>query len=92
MKKNILFTHGLGILGNRLIELLSLDKKNKVFLLDHNKNFKRLKKTNFKNKVNFIGGDFINLNQVKSLIKKYNFKFVFHLGAITQVIDAYKSH
>lgn len=91
MKKNILVTGGLGILGNRLIELLSLDKKNKVFLLDHNKNFKRLKKTNFKNKVNFIGGDFINLNQVKSLIKKHNFKVVFHLGAITQVIDAYKS-
>lgn len=91
MKKNILVTGGLGILGNRLIELLSLDKKNKVFLLDHSKNFKRLKKTNFKNKVNFIGGDFINLNQVKSLIKKHNFKVVFHLGAITQVIDAYKS-
>ena len=30
MKKNILVTGGLGILGNRLIELLSLDK-NKVF-------------------------------------------------------------
>ena len=91
MKNKILVTGGLGILGNRLIELLSLDKKNKVFLLDHNKNFKRLKKTNFKNKVNFIGGDFINLNQVQSLIKKYNFKVIFHLGAVTQVIDAYKS-
>ena len=52
MKKNILVTGGLGILGNRLIELLSLDKKNKVFLLDHNKNFKRLKKTNFKRNKN----------------------------------------
>tara|TARA_A100000164_G_C21878683_1_gene759061 strand:- start:290 stop:1252 length:963 start_codon:yes stop_codon:yes gene_type:complete len=91
MKNKILVTGGLGILGNRLIQLLSLDKKNKVFLLDHNKNFKRLKKTNFKNKVYFIGGDFINLNQVKSLIKKYNFKVIFHLGAVTQVIDAYKS-
>ena len=91
MKNKILVTGGLGILGNRLIELLSLDKKNNVFLLDHNKNFKRLKKTNFKNKVNFIGGDFINLNQVKSLIKKHNFKVIFHLGAVTQVIDAYKS-
>ena len=28
---------------------------------------------------------------MKSLIKKHNFKVVFHLGAITQVIDAYKS-
>lgn len=91
MKNKILVTGGLGILGNRLIELLSLDKKNNVFLLDHNKNFKRLKKTNFHNKVNFIGGDFINFNQVKSLIKKHNFKVIFHLGAVTQVIDAYKS-
>lgn len=91
MKNKILVTGGLGILGNKLIELLSLDKKNKVFLLDHNKNYKRLKKTNFENKVNFIGGNFINLNQVKSLIKKHNFKVIFHLGAVTQVIDAFKS-
>ncbi len=91
MKNKILVTGGLGILGNRLIELLSLDKKNKVFLLDHNKNFKRLNKTNFKNKINFIGGDFVNLNKVKSLIKKHKFKVIFHLGAVTQVIDAYKS-
>ena len=91
MKNKILVTGGLGILGNKLIELLSLDKKNKVFLLDHNKNYKRLKKTNFKNKVKFIGGNFINLNQVKSLIKKHNFKVIFHLGAVTQVIDAFKS-
>ncbi len=91
MKNKILVTGGLGILGNRLIETLCYDKKNQVFLLDHKKNFNRLKKTNFKNKVNFIGGDFVDFNQMKSLISKYNFNVIFHLGAVTQVIDAYKS-
>jgi len=91
MKNKILVTGGLGILGNKLIELLCKEKKNQVFLLDHKKNYERLKKTNFKNKVNFIGGDFVNLNQIKYLINKHNFKIIFHLGAITQVIDAYKS-
>ena len=91
MKNKILVTGGLGILGNQLIDLLSQDIKNQVFLLDYNKNVNRLKKTTFTNKVTFIGGDFIDLNKMKSLIFRHNFKAIFHLGAVTQVIDAYKS-
>ena len=91
MKNKILVTGGLGILGNQLIDLLSQDIKNQVFLLDYNKNVNRLKKTIFTNKVTFIGGDFIDLNKMKSLILRHNFKAIFHLGAVTQVIDAYKS-
>ena len=66
MKTNILVTGGLGILGNKLVELLCQDEKNKVFLLDYKKNINRLKKTSFKNKVNFIGGDFTDLVKMKS--------------------------
>jgi CDP-glucose 4,6-dehydratase len=91
MKNKILVTGGLGILGNQLIELLSQDKKNQVFLLDYKKNINRLKKTTFADKVTFIGGDFIDLNKMKHLILRHNFKTIFHLGAVTQVIDAYKS-
>ncbi len=91
MKNKILVTGGLGILGNQLIELLVKDAANSVYLLDHKKNIKRLKKTNFKDKIKFIGGDFIDLNKMKSLILKQKFKVIFHLGAVTQVIDAYKS-
>ena len=91
MKNNILVTGGLGILGNKLIELLCQDEKNKVFLLDYKKNINRLKKTTFKNRVNFIGGDFTDLTKMKSLISKHDYKVIFHLGAVTQVIDAYKS-
>ena len=91
MKNKILVTGGLGILGNKLIELLVKDKTNSVYLLDHKKNINRLKKTNFKGKIKFIGGDFIDLNKMKSLIFRHNFKAIFHLGAVTQVIDAYKS-
>ena len=68
MKNKILVTGGLGILGNQLIKLLVKDKTNSVYLLDHKKNINRLKKTNFKDKIKFIGGDFIHLNKIKSLI------------------------
>ena len=91
IKNKILVTGGLGVLGNQLIDLLCQDKRNQVFLLDHKKNINRLKRTTFKNKVTFIGGDFIDLNKIKSLILRHGFKVIFHLGAVTQVINAYES-
>ena len=73
IKNKILVTGGLGILGNQLIDLLCQDEKNQVFLLDYKKNINRLKTTSFKNKVTFIGGDFVNLNKMKSLILRHDF-------------------
>ena len=42
MKKNILITGGLGLLGKPLVKFLSL-KKYKIFVLDKSKNEKRNK-------------------------------------------------
>ena len=38
-----------------------------------------------------IYGDFKDENKISEIIKKKKINFIFHLGAITQVIDAYKS-
>lgn len=90
MKYKILITGGLGILGNNLIELIYKNRNYKIFLLDHKKNYYRFKKTVFKNHVQFIPGNFLKLNLVKSILKKYKFNCIIHLAAVTQVIDAYK--
>ena len=91
--KNILVTGGLGILGASLVK--KLNKKNiyNIYVLDRSKNFKKiriLELYNLKN-VNIIKGNFYDYKTVFRLIKNKNIGTIFHLGAITQVIDAYKS-
>ena len=91
--KNILVTGGLGILGASLVK--KLNKKNiyNIYVLDRSKNFKKiriLELYNLKN-VNIIKGNFYDYKTVFKLIKNKNIGTIFHLGAITQVIDAYKS-
>ena len=58
MKKNILITGGLGLLGKSLVQFLG-EKKFKIFVLDKSKNKKRNKLVNKKN-VNIVYGDFRN--------------------------------
>lgn len=91
--KNILVTGGLGILGASLVK--KLNKKNiyNIYVLDRSKNFQKiriLELYNLKN-VNIIKGNFYDYKTVFKLIKNKSIGTIFHLGAITQVIDAYKS-
>ena len=89
---NILVTGGFGILGKSLIKQLLVDRKKKIFLLDHTSNKKIISSFKIKNK-NFkiIKGDLRNYKTLHKLIKNKNIGTIFHFGAITQVIDAYKS-
>ncbi len=92
MKKNILVTGGFGILGRDLIKKLVKNKNHNIFLLDRSSNKKKISTLNIKSKnLKIIKGDFRIYKSLNSLIKKKNINTIFHLGAITQVIDAYKS-
>lgn len=91
--KNILVTGGLGILGASLVKKLNSKKSYKIFILDRSKNLKKIKVlelSRLKN-VKIIKGNFNDYRTVFKLIKSKNIEIIFHLGAITQVIDAYKS-
>ena len=91
--KNILVTGGLGILGASLVKKLNSKKSYKIFILDRSKNLKKIKVlelSRLKN-VKIIKGNFNDFRTVFRLIKSKNIGIIFHLGAITQVIDAYKS-
>ena len=92
MKKNILITGGLGILGAALVKKLSKQNFN-IFIIDRSKNIKKIKVLGLHNlnKVKIIKGNFINYKSVFKIVKNKKIGTIFHLGAITQVIDAYKS-
>ena len=92
-KNNILITGGFGILGRALTKTL-LRGKNKyssIFILDKLENKKRSESLKKNNRLKIIKGNLKNYNEIYNLIKKENINIIFHLGAITQVIDAYKS-
>ena len=89
---NILVTGGFGILGRSLIKQLLKNKRNNIFLLDRSSNKKKISTLNIQNKkLKIIKGDFKNFKNLNKLIKNKKIGTIFHLGAITQVIDAYKS-
>ncbi len=91
--KNILVTGGLGILGAALVKKLSKKKLYNIFILDRSKNINKIKVlglNKFK-KIKIIKGNFNDYKTVFKVIKNKNIGVIFHLGAITQVIDAYKS-
>ena len=87
MRHNILITGGFGLLGKPLV-LKLIDLKHNVFILEK-KNTKRLKFLSKKPK-KIIAGDFTNKNLVAKIIKQNNIDVIFHLGAITQVLDSLK--
>ena len=91
--KNILVTGGLGILGSALVKKLNQKKLYNIFILDRSKNIKKIKVLELGNlkKVKIIKGNFNDYKTVFKVIKNKDINTIFHLGAITQVIDAYKS-
>ena len=91
--KNILITGGLGILGASLVKKINKHKTGNIYILDRSKNLKKIKllELNKLKKVKIIKGNFNDYNTVFKIIKIKKIGIIFHLGAITQVIDAYKS-
>ncbi len=88
--KKILITGGYGILGSCLANKLN-DIGHDVYILDRSKK-KRNTLNRFINKsIKKQKGNFNELQSLIKIIKKKKFDVIFHLGAITQVIDAYKS-
>ena len=85
MKKNILITGGMGLLGKPLIKFLSKKKYN-VFVLDKSKNKKRNKLISRK-VASFVYGNFQNKPLLKKIIKNKKINIIFHTGAITQVLQ-----
>ena len=93
MKKNILVTGGFGLLGKPLVQKLVKLKHNVIIL--EKKSTDRVKFLKTKPK-KIISGDFLNFMLVGRIIKKYKIDIIFHLGAITQVLESlkepYKTH
>ena len=85
MKKNILITGGMGLLGKPLVKFLSKKKYN-VFVLDKSKNKKRNKLISSK-VASFVYGNFQNKPLLKKIIKNKKINIIFHTGAITQVLQ-----
>lgn len=87
MKKNILVTGGFGLLGKPLVQ--KLVKLNHNVIILEKKSTDRIKFLKTKPK-KIIAGDFLNKDLVGRIIKKYKVNVIFHLGAITQVLDSLK--
>jgi CDP-glucose 4,6-dehydratase len=88
--KKILITGGFGIVGASLSNKL-YNKGYEIFILDRSKKKRKILKSHINPKINRQHGDFKNLNQLIKIIKKKKINTIFHLGAITQVLESYKN-
>ena len=88
--KKILVTGGFGILGASLSNILH-EKGYKIFILDRSKKRRKILKTHINRRIKRVHGDFKRLKQLIHIIKKNKINTIIHLGAITQVLDSYKS-
>ena len=87
MKLNILVTGGFGLLGKPLVH--KLVKLNHNVIILEKKSTDRVKFLNVKPK-KIIAGDFLNKELIGRILKKNKIDVIFHLGAITQVLDSIK--
>lgn len=88
--KKILITGGYGLLGISMVNFF-LKKKIKVVIFDYKKSTQRNKFFIKSKKLIIEKGNFINLNNLLRIFKKHKFDGIFHLGAQTQVLKAYKN-
>lgn len=85
----VFITGGYGLLGTALVNFF-LIKKIKVVILDFKKPNYR-KNFFFTNKNLIIEkGDLINFKTIQKIFARHKFDGIFHLGAQTQVLDAFK--
>lgn len=93
MRLNILITGGFGLLGKPLVHKLIKLKHNVIILEKKSTNRKKFLD---KKPKKIIVGDFLDKKLVGKILKKNKVNVVFHLGAITQVLDSikdpYKTH
>ena len=89
---NIIVTGGLGILGREVVNQLLKNKDNFIIIIDKEKSKKKIEtfKQDLK-KVKFLNIDFTNKKKIFLVLKKYKISTVFHLGAVTQVLEAYNN-
>ena len=89
---NIIVTGGLGILGREVVNQLLKNKDNFIIIIDKEKSKKKIEtfKQDLK-KVKFLNIDFTNKKKIFLVLKKYKISTVFHLGAVTQVLEAYSN-
>ncbi len=93
MKLNILVTGGFGLLGKPLVHKLITFKHNVIILEKRSTDRKKFLELKPKK---IISGDFLNKNLVGNILRKFKIDVIFHLGAVTQVLDSlkdpYKTH
>ena len=89
---NIIVTGGLGILGREVVNQLLKNKDNFIIIIDKEKSKKKIEtfKQDLK-KVKFLNIDFTNKKKIFLVLKKYKISTDFHLGAVTQVLEAYNN-
>lgn len=88
---NIIVTGGLGILGREVVDQLLKNKNNFVILIDKEKSKKKIKTfSSTLKKIKFLNLDFTNKKKIFSILKNHKISTVFHLGAVTQVLEAYE--
>lgn len=85
MSLNILVTGGFGLLGKPLVHKLIKLKHNVIILEKKSTNRIRFLKSKPKK---IIAGNFLDKKLVGKILKDNKINVVFHLGAITQVVDS----
>ena len=78
-------------MGREIVHQLSKNKNNFLIIIDKEKSKKKLKTIIKKKNVRYLNFDFINKKKVFEVFKKYNISTVFHLGAVTQVLEAFNN-
>ena len=88
--KKIFITGGYGLLGTSLVNFF-LKKKFKVIIFDYKKPSQRKKFFIKSNNLIIEKGNLISFDNLSKIFDKHKFDGIFHFGAQTQVLKAYKN-